>query len=126
MGVHSFSTALTPLDSLPDHSREEIEWLVGAEHVATLADLVLRRMTVAFSGELSLAAIEELSAIAAPTLGWDEPMRLAQVAGLLEILERDHGLTAAELRSRNPDGKDKDVRREESPHEPAVRQRQVS
>jgi len=117
---------LQPLTSLPGYTREEIAWIVDNEHVATLADLVLRRMTIAFSGELSLAAIDDLAEIAAACLGWDEAMRKAQRHDLLDRLERFHGMPEARLQDRNPDRKEDDVRREKSTNEPPVRQRQVS
>ncbi|MGE0280741.1 MAG: glycerol-3-phosphate dehydrogenase/oxidase [Rhizobiaceae bacterium] len=118
--------ASASLDSLPAYSSDEIEWLIENEHVVRLADLVLRRLTIAFSGELSLAAIEELSQVAARRLAWDEARRRAEVADLLDQLETNHGLSAARLEARNPDWKEDDVRRPQSPHEPPVRQRQMS
>lgn len=119
-------TAASPLASLPAYSRGEIEWLIDNEHVERLADLVLRRMTIAFSGELSLAALEELSHIAAERLAWGEVRRMAEVADLVTQLETNHGLSRPLLESRNPDRKEDDVRRPQSPHEPPVRQRQMS
>jgi glycerol-3-phosphate dehydrogenase len=112
------------LQSLPHHTREEIEWLIAEQHVATLADLVLRRLTIAFSGELSLATIEELGFIAAAALGWDEARLQRETARLLNLLDQFHGLSEATLRSRNPEVDD--VRRPQSAHEPPVRKRQMS
>lgn len=91
------------LRALPTFTREEIVWLIANELVATLADLVLRRMTVAFSGELSRAAIEELGGICAAELGWDDATESAEVSRLLASLEYFHGLSADRLASRNPD-----------------------
>lgn len=118
--------ALSPLPSLPGYTREEIEWLVETEHVETLEDLVLRRLTIAFSGELSLAAIDELSGIAASCLDWHEARRASQVEALLVRLEKFHGLSAQQLATRNRDWKDDNVRRQKSANEQAVRQRQMS
>lgn len=114
------------LASMPSYSRQEITWLVETEHVATLEDVLLRRMTVAFSGELSLDAVEEVGGIAASALKWDEAQQNLQIETLLGRLERFHGLSRNVLRRRNPDRKEDDVRRRQSAHEPPVQGRQVS
>ena len=116
----------SPVTSLPSYSRAEIEWIVDNEHVATLADLILRRTAIAFSGELSLAALEELSAIAAGVLGWSADERRRQIDDLVTQLATNHGLDADALAARNPDRKEADVPVPESPHEPPVRKRQMS
>ena len=120
------SAAARRLQNLPGYTREEIAWILANEHVATLSDLVLRRLTIAFTRSLDLAAIEELAVIAANHLGWDDSRRQREVVDLLAELEHKHGLPADRLASRKSDWKDDDVRREESPHEPAVRKRQMS
>jgi glycerol-3-phosphate dehydrogenase len=111
------------LVSLPQYACREIGWLIENEQVATLADLVLRRMTLAMTGELSLAGIEEISVIAASMLGWDDRRRATETATLLASLARDHGLTAEVLRQRNPKEGISHVRQQESAHEPAVSRR---
>lgn len=115
-----------PLVSLPSFSRPEIEWLVGEEHVATLADLVLRRMAIAFTGELSLDALHELASIAGAVLQWDADRIEREVASLLEHLESVNSLDAATLARRTNHPEETHVSKQESPHEPHVRQRQVS
>jgi glycerol-3-phosphate dehydrogenase len=47
----------------PDYSRGEIEFLVTEEWVMTLADLVYRRTTLAFTGATSDSLLEELAGI---------------------------------------------------------------
>jgi len=93
-GTRLRDVALTPDDrplaSLPSYSRNEIEWLVETEHVATLGDLVLRRMAIAFTGELSPAALEELADIAGAMLGWDAGRRQAEISSLVERLATFH------------------------------------
>lgn len=114
------------LISLPAHGRGEIAWILEEERAETLADLVLRRLTIAFTGELSHAAVIELSGIMAAARGWDERRRAAECAALFAELNNNHGVSEAMLRRRDPDRKGGDVRFEEGPHEPAVPQRQVS
>ncbi|AZO80330.1 MULTISPECIES: glycerol-3-phosphate dehydrogenase/oxidase [unclassified Bosea (in: a-proteobacteria)] len=114
------------LISLPAHGCGEIAWIIDNEQPETLADLVLRRLTIAFTGELSHAAVIELSGIMAAARGWDERRRTAECAALFAELNTNHGVGEAMLRRRNTDQGNSDVRFEESPHEPAVPQRQVS
>jgi glycerol-3-phosphate dehydrogenase len=111
------------LRSLPSYSRREIEWLIENEQVTRLADLVLRRMAVAMTAELSMSGLEELAAIAAVALGWDGQRRASELAGLRSLLARDHGLTAEMLRRRNLEEGLSDVRQQETAHEPAVSDR---
>jgi glycerol-3-phosphate dehydrogenase len=113
-----------PLAALPAYGREELAWLVAREHVATLADLVLRRTTIALTGELSLAALEEIAGVTADALGWSGERRGAEVAALLDHLQRFHGVDKDTLERRNH-GKE-NVSVQKSPHEQAVRKRQMS
>ncbi|BCH20893.1 glycerol-3-phosphate dehydrogenase/oxidase [Mesorhizobium sp. L-8-3] len=115
-----------PLVSLPSFSRQEIEWLAEEEHVATLADLVLRRMAIALTGELSLDALHELASIAGAMLQWDADRIEREVASLLEHLESVNSLDAVILARRTNHPEETHVSKQESPHEPPVRQRQVS
>lgn len=114
------------LMSLPAYGSREIAWLIECEHVATLADLILRRLAIAMTGELSMAAVNELGEIAAATLDWDLERLTAEKAALLSRLERDHGLTAETLRRRNIKEGMSHVRQQESADEPLVPSRQVS
>ncbi|RXT54822.1 hypothetical protein B6S44_14545 [Bosea sp. Tri-44] len=114
------------LISLPAHGRGEIAWIIDNEWPETLADLVLRRLTIAFTGELSHAAVIELSGIMAAARGWDERWRLVECAALFSELNTNHGVSEAMLRRRDADQGNSDVRFEKGPNEPAVPQRQVS
>lgn len=114
------------LISLPTYGCREIAWIIGRERPETLADLVLRRLTIAFTGELSHSAVIELSKVMAAAHDWDECRRLAECAALLTELNTNHGVSEALLRRRDADQGNSDVRFEEGPHEPAVPQRQVS
>ncbi|PSJ59587.1 glycerol-3-phosphate dehydrogenase/oxidase [Kumtagia ephedrae] len=115
-----------PLVALPDYSCAEIAWMATNEHVVTLEDLVLRRMSLPFSGTLSMAGIEEIAAIAAPVLGWTAAETRRQIDRLAEHLATCHGLDAQSLTDRNTIRSDQHVPVQESPHEPPVRQRQMS
>lgn len=114
------------LSALPAYGQREIAWVLDRERPETLADLVLRRLTIAFTGELSHAAVVELSEVMAAVRSWDERRRAAECAALFAELNTNHGVSEAMLRRRDADQGNSDVRFEEGPHEPPVPQRQVS
>ena len=60
-----------PLCADPGFSTAELRHLAGTEHVVHLADMLLRRTSLAFTGTATAAA-EEVARIIAPVLGWDE------------------------------------------------------
>ncbi|GAA1635025.1 glycerol-3-phosphate dehydrogenase/oxidase [Microbacterium flavum] len=61
-----------PLQHAPGYSREEIAFLAEREEVVTLMDLLLRRTSVAFVGNMTPETLEEIADAAAPALGWDQ------------------------------------------------------
>ena len=75
-----------------EYSRREIEFLAATESVMHLADLVLRRTSMAFRGELSLALLEELSGVLAPVLGWDSARRTSEVTLTVDLLRDLYGV----------------------------------
>jgi glycerol-3-phosphate dehydrogenase len=64
-----------PLTAAPTYSTGEVRHLARTEHVVHLADLLLRRTSLAFTGE-AVAVADEIARAVAATLGWDE-QRLA-------------------------------------------------
>ena len=54
----------------PDYSRREIEFLVTEEWVMTLADLIKRRTSLLFCGDLSQELLEELGMLQSHLLKW--------------------------------------------------------
>ncbi|MDJ0324383.1 glycerol-3-phosphate dehydrogenase/oxidase [Cryobacterium sp. PH31-AA6] len=81
-----------PLANHTDYSRREIEYLAATESVMHLVDLVLRRTSLAFRGELSLPLLDELAAVLAPVLGWDAATRENEVALTMTMLRETHGV----------------------------------
>ncbi|MFI0844643.1 glycerol-3-phosphate dehydrogenase/oxidase [Mesorhizobium sp. IMUNJ 23232] len=124
LAVHLGGEGDEPLASLPAYGRREFAYLVAHEHVATLADLVLRRTAMALKGELSLDAIEEIAGLTASVLGWGEERRVAEIEALITLLEDFYGVDRATLEHRNR--RQDHVPVEKSPHEPSVRKRQMS
>lgn len=65
------------LDAAPDYSRAEIDHLVRTEQVVHLADVFLRRTSLAFTGAVSVPLVSEIGEITAHALGWS-PNRLSE------------------------------------------------
>ena len=60
-----------PLTSLPSYSSGEVTYICQRERVRRLADLLLRRTSIAMEGLLSARVIQEVAPIVAAALGWD-------------------------------------------------------
>lgn len=71
----------TPLEHAPAYLRAEIAYAVSHEGVLHLEDILLHRTRLNYEvADRGVAALEEISQIAAAGLGWDEQTRLAEVA----------------------------------------------
>jgi glycerol-3-phosphate dehydrogenase len=58
----------TPLATLPDYSREELEWLIRHERVGCLDDLLYRRTVIGLTGSLSPHVRAEIEGVYHQTL----------------------------------------------------------
>ncbi|OLP53135.1 glycerol-3-phosphate dehydrogenase [Rhizobium rhizosphaerae] len=67
------------LEHVPGYSAQEIDWITRREQVAHLADLVLRRTTLAIEGRLTQAGLDEIAAIVGAALGWADSRRRDEV-----------------------------------------------
>jgi len=83
----------TPLGSQTEITCAEIAFIARHEGAATLADIVLRRTTLAIRGLLSKDLLEALAAAAGDELGWDAEEREHQLSVLAEDLSTYHGVT---------------------------------
>lgn len=81
-----------PLAHHSGYSRSEIEALIDNEWVINLSDIVHRRTSMAFSGQLSGPLLSELADIMAARLGWSLDHRQDQVSSI--TLEEDSSLWA--------------------------------
>ena len=80
---------------LPGETRitsAEIAYLARTEWVVTLADIVLRRTTLAIRGLLDLAVIDEIARIMSEERGWSPAEQERQKDDLLQELETYHGV----------------------------------
>ncbi len=92
MAMYLAREADRPLKTLPGYSRREIGYLALYEKVEHLDDVVLRRSMLAFLGQLTRPALEELAEVIAQVLGWDSDRQSAEVRRCLEILADRHGV----------------------------------
>ena len=74
----------TPLTSLPDYTVSEIEHIVVNESVVHLTDLICRRSLIAILGHARPDVIEELTDLAARSLGWDADRKQSEIAAALQ------------------------------------------
>ena len=81
------------LAQVPGYTPTELRWLAENEHVATLADVVLRRTSLAFRGGLTRVALREISAAIAPALGWTDRDCARETGATVEVLRERHLVT---------------------------------
>ena len=81
-----------PLASTPAYSRLELQHLVETEQVVRLVDVVLRRTSMAFTGAVTSAVLDELAEVVGEVLGWDESQRRAERAAAADYLADHHGV----------------------------------
>ncbi len=86
-----------PLATHDGYSRREIEYLAATESVMHLIDLVLRRTSLAFRGELTLPLLDELAAVIAPVLGWDAAAQAREIELTVAMLRDTHGVRLASV-----------------------------
>lgn len=75
-----------------DYSLREIDWIVRNESVLHLEDIVMRRTTLAITGQLSERDLERIADVAALVLGWDAARRAAELARTRAVLHDRHRL----------------------------------
>jgi len=68
-----------PLRTAPAYSTGELRHLARTEAVVHLADMLLRRTSLAFLGEATRETAEEIADAIADVLGWDAAARTAEV-----------------------------------------------
>lgn len=75
-----------------DLSTRELEWMVANEKVARLEDVVLRRTSIAFTGNADADVLHEIADALAPLLGWDRSRQDAELEQTRTLLNERHGL----------------------------------
>lgn len=75
-----------------DLSTRELAWMVENEMVARLQDVVLRRTSIAFTGNADADVLEELADALSPLLDWDRARHDAELEQTRALLNERHGL----------------------------------
>lgn len=78
------------LTDAPDYTLAEIDYLLTNESIGTLADIVMRRTTLAISGSLTLAGLMQIAEIARVSLNWEEERVQAELRNVVETLKSRH------------------------------------
>ncbi|MDX9992831.1 MAG: glycerol-3-phosphate dehydrogenase/oxidase [Anaerolineales bacterium] len=86
------ATSAAPLASLPGWTVGEVRFLIEHEKVVHIDDLLIRRSTLAWLGQVSRPLVEELAEIMAVSLGWDGAHKQAELAHTFHVLLEYHGL----------------------------------
>ncbi|MCA0851265.1 glycerol-3-phosphate dehydrogenase/oxidase [Salipiger thiooxidans] len=79
------------LPGLPGYSDAEIDYVIVHEQVERLADLALRRTTLALAGALDAAALEVLADRLAKVKGWNPAQREQELYSFRVTLAQTHG-----------------------------------
>lgn len=91
---HAVSSGGTAgLPDATDYCAGEIDYIVSEEFVGQLADIILRRTTLAITGRLTMPLVEAIASIAGARLGWSDTQRAAEIADVRDVLARRHGVT---------------------------------
>lgn len=91
----------TELTHLAGYSTAELRHLAATEDVVHVADLLLRRTSIAFTGGASAAAVGEIAEVVAPVLGWDADRVVAETQlGLERVHAADPTWAGASTASR--------------------------
>jgi Glycerol-3-phosphate dehydrogenase len=84
-----------PLQSLPDWTRGEVVSILRNESVIHLDDIFQRRSSIAWVGQLTLAALKEVAEIAAVELGWQPEKKDAEITRTVNEMREKHGINLA-------------------------------
>ncbi|MBS1897730.1 MAG: glycerol-3-phosphate dehydrogenase/oxidase [Actinobacteria bacterium] len=74
-------------------STRELEWMVQNELIVRLEDVILRRTSLAFTGDVTEEILEEVAEALAPLKGWDRARTAREIDLTRELLNTRHGLS---------------------------------
>jgi glycerol-3-phosphate dehydrogenase len=83
----------------------EIAWLIRHEYVVHLTDIVLRRTSLAITGQINMALIDRIATVAAGELGWSRERTHGERWALIAELRDYHNVTPDMLEKRAEEGK---------------------
>ena len=86
------ATSAEPLKSLAGWTVGEVRFLVERERAEHVDDLLIRRSTLAWLGQVTRPLVEELAEIMSDRLGWSAEQKQAEIARTLKVLKEFHGV----------------------------------
>ncbi len=92
MGAFIVSEADSALESLPDYSVRELQYLVEKEQVRRIGDLLQRRSLLAMTGQLSAVLVMEVADIIGDVLGWDSDRKETEIDRFAADILDKHGV----------------------------------
>jgi glycerol-3-phosphate dehydrogenase len=81
-----------PLKSLPGWTVGEVRFLTEHEKAVHADDILIRRSTLAWLGNVTRPVVQEIAEIMAASLGWDKSQVKAEAERTLAILKEFHGV----------------------------------
>lgn len=78
------------LQSTRELSVRELEFMAANEQIGHLADVLIRRTSLAFRGLVTGELLHEVAEVLAGLLGWDPATTAAQIRAARDVLERLH------------------------------------
>ncbi|MBX4920456.1 glycerol-3-phosphate dehydrogenase/oxidase [Rhizobium bangladeshense] len=75
------------------YSFREFDWIARKELVVHLADIVMRRSTIAIEGRLTEEGLKDIAEVAAKPLGWDGPRVKREIDEVISLLAIFHHQT---------------------------------
>ena len=102
-GAIAAANSVVPDPMLPgtDYSTGEIRLIIEREHVESLADIFLRRTTIAIAGDLTCQLVDAVLSILAICKGWSTAQADTERTAFLSLLEHQHGVLLPNLPGEN-------------------------
>ncbi|NYD79941.1 glycerol-3-phosphate dehydrogenase/oxidase [Arthrobacter cupressi] len=85
------------LRSTHELSVRELQYMAEHEQIGHLVDVLIRRTSLAFRGLVTGELLNELAAVLAAPLGWDEARKAAEIGHARDVLQHFHGVTVHSL-----------------------------
>lgn len=81
------------LESLPDYSVRELQYLVETEQVRCIGDLLQRRSLLAMTGQLSIEVVKEVADVIGSVLAWDDAQKESEIERFRKSILDQHSVT---------------------------------
>ncbi len=92
VAAHLLAGPDSALPNKPDWTRREVDFLAQREKIVHLDDLLIRRSTLAWLGELTAPALHDFAEALGDSLGWNDARKQAEVQRTRDILADRHGV----------------------------------